>query len=126
MNWSPKANLRSALTPRDTTTKPQPLGSSSLLGRSLLKSNPNGLSLVKDNKGKGVSSETPKLNSRVQCFKCQGFGHVVSNSANKDLVIDGQEYVSEEEDHEKQIYEPNLDEFDYLDDDCASDPNFLG
>ena len=39
------------------------------------------------------------------------------------LVINGQEYVSEEESPEKKIYEPNLDEFEDLDDDCWGNPN---
>jgi len=34
--------------------------------------------------------------------------------------------VSEEEGVEKLIYEPNLDEFRDLDDDCSGDPNHLG
>jgi hypothetical protein len=45
------------------------------------------------------------------------------NCANKALVFDGKEYVSEEEGIEKLIYEPNPDEFGDLDDDCSSDPN---
>jgi hypothetical protein len=61
-----------------------------------------------------VASETPKLHSRVQCFNCEGFSHVASNCSNKDLVIDGQGYASEEEGLDKKISKPNLDEFEDL------------
>jgi hypothetical protein len=91
-----------------------------------LKPNSNGAPLVKDDEGKGVASETHNMHSRVQCFKCQGFGHVASNCANKALVIDGKGYVSEEDSVEKLIYEPNPNEFKDLDDDCSGDPNHLG
>jgi hypothetical protein len=110
---------------RNITTKSQPSTNNFMLRPPSLKPNPNSAPLVKDNKGKGIASETPKLHSTVQCFKCQGFDHVASNCANKALVIDGQEYASKEEGLEKLIYEPNLNEFEDLDDDCLGDPNHL-
>jgi hypothetical protein len=39
---------------------------------------------------------------------------VASNCSNKDLVIDGQGYASEEEGLDKKISKPNLDEFEDL------------
>lgn len=44
-----------------------------------MKPNPSGASLARDGKGKGVASESHKMHSRVQCFKCQGFGHNASS-----------------------------------------------
>ena len=91
-----------------------------------MKPNPIGAPLVKDNKGKVIASENPKLNSSVQRLKCRGFGHSASNCANKALVINGPEYTNKEEGLGKLIYEPNLDEFEDLDDDCLGNPNHLG
>ncbi|GLT62496.1 hypothetical protein SLA2020_351330 [Shorea laevis] len=124
LSWS-KAQFTRFIGTQNTTTKSRCSGSDSLRGPPPLKPNPNGAPPIKDDKGKGVASETSKLRPRVQCFRCQGFGLVTSNCANKALVINGQEYMSEEEGLEKQIYEPNLDEFKYLDDDCLGDPNYL-
>jgi hypothetical protein len=68
---------------RNTTTKSLRLERNSLLGPPPLKPNPNGAPLVRDDKDKGVASETHKTHSRVQCFKCLGFGHVASNCTNR-------------------------------------------
>lgn len=118
MSWSPNPSLRGTL-------KLGSSGSNSLLGPQPLKPNPSGVLLVRNAKDKGVASETPKLQSRVQFFNCQGFGHVTSNCANNTLVIDRKESASEEEGIEKPIYKPNLDEFEDLDDDCLGNPNHL-
>lgn len=118
----------------NTTTKSQSPSNKSLLEPPPLKPNPSGASLARDGKGKGVASESHKMHSRVQCFKCQGFGHNAS-SVNVLVMLpltvptrplsDRKEYGSEEEGIEKWS-EPNPDEFEVLDDDCLGNPNYLG
>lgn len=63
----------------NTTTKSQSPSNKSLLEPPPFKPNPSGASLARDGKGKGVASESHKMHSRVQCFKCQGFGHNASS-----------------------------------------------
>uniref|UniRef100_A0A2N9IA60 Reverse transcriptase n=1 Tax=Fagus sylvatica TaxID=28930 RepID=A0A2N9IA60_FAGSY len=57
---------------RNSTTYPQSSGYRPP------KANPASAPLGKDDKGKGIVSEPTKLGSRLQCFKCNGFGHVAS------------------------------------------------
>lgn len=57
---------------------PQSLGSKPLVVPPQFKPNPSNVSVSKDEKGKGMASEQITLNSRVKCFKCQGFGHIAA------------------------------------------------
>ena len=52
-----------------------------------------------------------KLNSRVQCYKCKDYDHVVANYINKALDIKKQEDESEEKDNGDQVYELDLEDF---------------
>ena len=78
-----------------------------------------------EDKGKGISHEAPKITSRIQCFKCQGFGHISSSCPNKTLFINGQEDMGEEDNYDDKVYEPNPDDFQDLNDE-EDESNLLG
>ena len=56
----------------------------------------------KDVKGKEVARDPSKPNTRVQCFKCQGFGHVAAQCPNRIFFIAEDEC---EDDLEEEVYE---------------------
>ncbi|XP_035551749.1 uncharacterized protein LOC118349905 [Juglans regia] len=88
--------------------------------KSLLGPPPSNVSPAWENKGKGP--EVPRTSSRLQCFKCKGFGHISSNCPSRTLVIEEHEGIVEEL-LEDQVYEPNLEDFGDLGDDEGT---FLG
>jgi hypothetical protein len=60
------------------------LGSqNSIWGASPRKPNPLISQIPREDKGKGIFHETPKITSKIQCFKCQGFSHIFSSCPNK-------------------------------------------
>uniref|UniRef100_A0A2N9IG07 RNA-directed DNA polymerase n=1 Tax=Fagus sylvatica TaxID=28930 RepID=A0A2N9IG07_FAGSY len=67
----------------------------------------------KDVKGKEVARDPSKPNTRTQCFKCQGFGHVAAQCPNRTLFITEDEC---EDDLEEEVYEPecleDLDDYE--------------
>ena len=67
----------------------------------------------KDVKGKEVTCDPSKPNTRIQCFKCQGFGHVTAQCPNRTLFIVEDEC---EDDLEEEVYEPegleDLDDYE--------------
>uniref|UniRef100_A0A2N9G1A2 CCHC-type domain-containing protein n=1 Tax=Fagus sylvatica TaxID=28930 RepID=A0A2N9G1A2_FAGSY len=67
----------------------------------------------KDVKGKEVARDPSKPNTRIQCFKCQGFGHVAAQCPNCTLFIAKNEC---EDDLEEEVYEPeclkDLDDYE--------------
>ena len=69
--------------------------------------NPNNRPLRPEDKGKGVVREIFRPNSRIQCFKCQGFGHMAAQCPNKTLLI---EELDGEEEVEEVVYEPNIED----------------
>ncbi|XP_038985543.1 uncharacterized protein LOC120111737 [Phoenix dactylifera] len=80
----------------------------------------------RDIKGKEILGEPPKTSSRIQCFKCQGFGHVASQCANQTLVIDAHEQKDDIDNLEEQIYEPNLDDIQDVEDEPEEESHTLG
>ncbi|KAF5470834.1 hypothetical protein F2P56_011322 [Juglans regia] len=88
--------------------------------KSLLGPPPSNVSPAWKNKGKGP--EIPRTSSRLQCFKCKGFGHISSNCPSRTLVIEEHESIVDEL-LEDQVYEPKLEEFGDLGDD---EDTFLG
>ncbi|XP_035540116.1 uncharacterized protein LOC108983558 [Juglans regia] len=91
-----------------------------LSSKSLLGPPPSNVSPAWENKDK--SPETPRTSSRLQCFKCKGFGHISSNCPSRTLVIEEHEGTVDES-LEDQVYEPKLEEFGDLGDD---EDAFLG
>ena len=69
--------------------------------------NPNNRPLRPEDKGKDVVREIFRPNSRIQCFKCQGFGHMAAQCPNKTLLI---EELDGEEEVEEVVYEPNIED----------------
>lgn len=55
-----------------------------------------------------------KMSSRVQYFKCQGFGYDAKLNYYA-LVIKGQEVMGEEKDYDDYVYGPDLEDFHDLD-----------
>uniref|UniRef100_A0A2N9H1I9 Reverse transcriptase n=1 Tax=Fagus sylvatica TaxID=28930 RepID=A0A2N9H1I9_FAGSY len=88
------------------------------------KANPASAPLGKDDKGKGIVSEPTKLGSRLQCFKCNGFGHVASKCPSKTLLI--QEEDGKEDDMEELVYDPNVEGIQDDGEEWEDEPNYLG
>ena len=78
---------------------------------------PNTISapLARDDKGKGVESESSKIGSHLQCFKSQGFDHIAAKCPTKALVLYEEEKENKEDDIEE-VYEPNMAEINVRDD----------
>uniref|UniRef100_A0A2N9GB76 RNA-directed DNA polymerase n=1 Tax=Fagus sylvatica TaxID=28930 RepID=A0A2N9GB76_FAGSY len=74
---------------------------------------PTPTTVGKDVKGKEVARDPSKPNTRTQCFKCQGFGHVAAQCPNRTLFITEDEC---EDDLEEEVYEPecleDLDDYE--------------
>uniref|UniRef100_A0A2N9IC59 Reverse transcriptase n=1 Tax=Fagus sylvatica TaxID=28930 RepID=A0A2N9IC59_FAGSY len=84
------------------------------------KTGPTPTPIGKDVKGKEVARDPSKPNTRTQCFKCQGFGHVAAQCPNRTLFITEDEC---EDDLEEEVYEPEcLEDFD----DYEGDTKCLG
>jgi hypothetical protein len=62
------------------------------------------------------SMKCPKTSSKVQCAKCQGFGHSFVNCTSKPLVIQEYKDIGEKKDYYVQLYELNLEDISGLDD----------
>ena len=60
-----------------------------------------------EDKGKSVVRETFRPNSRIQCFKCQDFGHIAAQCPNKTFLI---KELDGEEEIEEVVYEPNIED----------------
>ena len=103
---------------RNTTTYPQ----SSVYRPP--KANPASAPLGKDDKGKGIVSDPTKPGSRLQCFKCNGFGHVASKCPSKTLLI--QEEDGKEDNMEELVYDPNLEGIQDDGEEWEDEPNYLG
>ena len=77
----------------------------------------------KDDKGKGVIGETSRTNSRIQCFKCNGIGHMASQCPSRVLHIgelenENLENIPEENTPGEEVYitDPELaDNFEVYD-----------
>ena len=68
--------------------------------------------------------ESLGMNSRLQCYKCQGFGHIAAKCGNRTLFVDSQDQGHEGDDIEEQLYEPNLENRHKSD--CAEGDTTLG
>jgi len=79
---------------RNTPSRSRPGSNNFILGAPPRKPNPLISQIPREDKGKGIFHEAPKT-SRIQCFKCQGFGHISSSYPNKALFIKGQEDIDE-------------------------------
>jgi hypothetical protein len=88
------------------------------------KANPTSAPLGKDDKGKGIVSEPTKPGSRLQCFKCNGFGHVASKCPSKTLLI--QEEDGKEDNMEELVYDPNLEGIQDDGEEWEDEPSYLG
>ena len=79
--------------------------------------------IEKENKGKGVVNEPSRLGSRLQCFKCNGVGHIAARCPSRILVI--QEDDEKVEDVEELVYDPNVEETQDVEIEWEDDPSYL-
>ena len=110
---------------RREVVRPQPESNKSILGVPPRKPNHLVSQIPREDKGKGIFHEAPKMTSRIQCFKCQGFGHISSSCPNKTLFIKEKEDMSAEDNCDDKVYEPNPDDFQDLNDE-EDESNLLG
>jgi hypothetical protein len=74
---------------RSIPSRSQPGSNNSILGAPPRKPNPLIFQIPREDKGRGIFHEAPKITLRIQCFKCQGFSHISSSCPNKTLFIKG-------------------------------------
>ena len=79
--------------------------------------------IEKENKGKGVVNEPSRLGSRLQCFKCNGVGHIAARCPPRTLVI--QEDDEKVEDVEELVYDLNVEETQDVEAEWEDDPSYL-
>ena len=64
-----------------------------------------------------------RLGSRLQCFKCNGVGHIADKCPFRTLVI--QEDDEKVEDVEEPVYDPNVEETQDVEAEWEDDPSYL-
>ena len=101
---------------------PQPFGSRSRLTLPP-KVNPNSTPIEKEDKRKGVVNEPSRLGSHLQCFKCNGVGHIAARCPSRALVI--QEDDEKVDDVEELVYDPNVEEILDVEAEWEDDPSYL-
>jgi hypothetical protein len=74
---------------RSIPSRSQPGSNNFILGGPPRKPNPLIFQILREDKGRGIFHEAPKITLRIQCFKCQGFNHISSSCPNKTLFIKG-------------------------------------
>ncbi|XP_075636659.1 uncharacterized protein LOC142608886 [Castanea sativa] len=99
-------------------SNPQPFGSKYRLALPP-KVNPNSIPIQKEDKGKDVINEPSRLVTRLQCFKCNGVGHIVARCPSRTLVI--QEDDEKVEDVEELVYDPNVEAIQDAEAECEND-----
>ena len=68
-------------------------------------------------------NEPSRLGSRLQCFECNGVGHIAARCPSRALVI--QEDDEKIEDVEKLVYDPNVEETQDVKAEWEDDPSYL-
>ena len=106
---------------RSVPTNPQPFGKPRLALPP--KANPNSTPIEKEDKGKCVVNEPSRLGSRLQCFKCNGVGHIAARCPSMTLFI--QEDDEKVEDVEELVYDPNVEETQDVEVEWEDDPSYL-
>ena len=107
---------------QNVSTNLQPFGSKSRLALPP-KVNPNSISIEKEDKGKCVVNEPSRLGSRLQCFKCNGVGHIAATCPFRTLVT--QEDEEKVEDVEELMYDPNVEEIQDVEVEWEDVPSYL-
>ena len=68
-------------------------------------------------------NEPSRLGSRLQCFKCNGVGHIIARCPSRTLVI--QEDDEKVENVEELVYDPNVEETQDVEAEWEDDPSYL-
>ena len=103
-------------------TNLQPFGSKSRLPLPP-KVTPNSTPIEKEDKGKGVVNEPWRLGSRLQCFKCNGVGHITAWCPSRTLFIQADD--EKVKDVEEPVYDPNVEETQDVKAKWEDDPSYL-
>jgi len=67
-----------------------------------------------------VVNESSKLGFRLQCFKCNGVGHIAVRCSSRALVIQ-----EDNENVEELVYDPNVEETQDVELEWKDDPSYL-
>ena len=70
-----------------------------------------------------MANEPSRLGSRLQCFKCNGVGHIATKCPSRTLVI--QEDDEKVKDVEELVYDPNVEEIQDVEAEWEDDPSYL-
>jgi len=94
-----------------------------LLGAPPHRPNPSSVQLCKKDKGKQMS----KVSSKDKCTNCLGFGYISLDCTSKPLVIQKHKNIDKEEYCTVEVYEPNLEDFNDLEDEDVQEegPNTM-
>ena len=65
---------------------------------------------MREDKGKGITSESSRSIQQTQCFKCRGYGHVSTQCPSKSrTLITETQLDSDQDDLDKIVHDPKGD-----------------
>ena len=88
-----------------------------------LRSTPIASQYKKRTREKGVINERSRLGSRLQCFKCNGVGHIAARCPSRTLFIQADD--EKVKDVEEPVYDPNVEETQDVKAKWEDDPSYL-